>query len=77
MLDTTKCPICGNREGLTINELASTAISCECGRCGDFTVTRLMIAAPIPHDIAPYLSAATRQATQRGQVLGDYDRELP
>jgi len=66
----TTCPICG--EIATVPELpvtSKTRISCE--RCGCFSVTwtYAMTPAAIPIDTRPYLSAATRQAFERGLEL--------
>src|SRR5438876_1073039 len=68
-LDTTKCPICGEITGMTATPRASTSTTFECRRCGEYTITWLLLSAGIPAEIRPYLSAATRQATERGQPL--------
>lgn len=66
MPDLTPCPIC--RESSNAEKTARSSYYVDCPRCGRFEIERkLTVDGFIPDHLRPYLSAATRQATENGQ----------
>jgi hypothetical protein len=67
MMQPQLCPICGEpaRAELT----TSMSFPFTCPRCGEFVITFELLKGSIPDNLRPYISAATRQATEEGRQL--------
>lgn len=66
-----QCPLCGwDAELARVPD--RDAYEVRCGRCGRFIVTGVLLASDVTgadKSLLPYLSAHTRQATERGTVI--------
>jgi endogenous inhibitor of DNA gyrase (YacG/DUF329 family) len=69
MMGPVSCPVCG--EPSYYSPTSSTINLWKCERCGGFEMTEFLEETKhvIADDLRPYLSAATRQASERGRRL--------
>ena len=67
--EITKCPLCG-REAKVVRSGDPNHVNCE--RCGEFKIVETLLASLGKEEeraLLPYLSAHTRQASERGEVV--------
>jgi hypothetical protein len=67
-----RCPLCGNPP--TNYEAGHPTDFVDCRTCGRFRIFDTLDTLKIPADLRPYLSAATRQATGRGELIAISDK---
>ena len=65
----TYCELC--RDSAGDSSILPDILVCECPRCGDYLITHEAVRSVrgIPGEFRPYISAATRQASENGRQL--------